>query len=65
MSSFKQRIADILITQKTATKAQLDELVSESSRNGKSFARLLIDRGVVSESKLTELLSKELGHQKI
>ena len=61
MSSFKQRIADILIAQQTATKAQLDELVSESTRNGKSFARLLIERGVIEESKLTELLSKELG----
>ncbi len=61
MSSFKQRIADILMAQKTATKAQLDELVSESTRNGKSFARLLIERGVIEESKLTELLSKELG----
>ena len=61
MSSFKQRIADILTAQKTATKAQLDELVSESARNGKSFARLLIERGVIEEPKLTELLSKELG----
>ena len=61
MSSFKQRIADILISQKAATKEQLDELVSESSRNGKSFARLLIERRIIAEAELTELLSKELG----
>ena len=61
MSSFKQRIADILIAQKTSTRAQLDELILESTRNGKSFARVLIERGVIEASKLTELLSKELG----
>ena len=61
MSSFKRRIADILIAQKLATQEQLDTLAAESSRNGKSFSRLLIDRGLVSESKLAELLSKELG----
>ena len=61
MSSFKRRIADILIAQKLATQEQLDTLAAESSRNGKSFSRLLIDRGMVSESALTELLSKELG----
>jgi len=61
MSSFKRRIAEILISQKLATQEQLDKLVAESSRNGKSFVRLLIEQGLVSESKLTELLSKELG----
>ncbi|MBI4342172.1 MAG: Flp pilus assembly complex ATPase component TadA [Candidatus Omnitrophica bacterium] len=61
MSSFRQRIADVLIAQKMATREQLDEVIAESSRNGKSFARLLIDRGIVSQASLTELLSKELG----
>ena len=61
MSSFKQRIADILISQKLATEEQVNELVAEASRNGKSFARLLIDRGVTSETTLAELLSRELG----
>jgi type IV pilus assembly protein PilB len=61
MTSFKQRMLEVLISQKVATEEQLEQLVAEASRNGKSFARLLIDRGVISESKLTELLSKELG----
>ena len=61
MSSFKRRIADILISQKLATEEQVNELVAEASRHGKSFARLLIDRGVTSGSTLTELLSRELG----
>ena len=43
------------------TKEQLEPIVAEATANGKSFARLLIERNVVSESKLTELLSSELG----
>ncbi len=61
MSSFKRRIAEVLVEQKLATEAQLDEVMGEASRNGKSFARLLIDRGLATQTQLTELLSKELG----
>ncbi len=61
MTGFKQRISQVLITQKVATKEQLDTIVKDSMRNGKNFAQLLIERGVISEVKLTELLSKELG----
>jgi len=61
MTSFKQRISDVLIAQQVATKEQLEPIVAEASANGKSFARLLIEHDVVSEAKLTELLSNELG----
>jgi len=61
MSNFKQRISEVLIAQSLATKDQLDPLIAESSKGGQSFGRLLIERGVIPESKLTELLSKELG----
>ncbi len=61
MSSFKERIATVLLSQEIATKEQLDAVMAEASKNGKSFARLLIDRKIITESKLTELLSKELG----
>jgi len=61
MISFKQRISNILIEQKVATREQLDALVVEASGSGKSFARLLIEKNVVSEAKLAELLSHELG----
>ena len=61
MSSFKERVASILIGQDIAPKDQLDALIVESSRNEKSFARLLIEQGILSEGKLAELLSKELG----
>ncbi|MDP3703112.1 MAG: ATPase, T2SS/T4P/T4SS family [Candidatus Omnitrophota bacterium] len=61
MTSFRQRICEVLIAQKMATKDLLDPIMAESVGNGKSFAQLLIDRGVVSESQLAELLSNELG----
>ena len=61
MIGFKQRNTEILIEQKLAAKAQIDELMAEATQTKKSFAHLLIERGIVSESKLTELLSKELG----
>jgi len=61
MTSFRNRIMEILLTQRLSDKEQLEKVVAEAARNGKSFARLLIERGVVSETKLTELLSKELG----
>ncbi len=61
MTSFKQRIMDVLVSQHVATKEQLEAIVSEASHNGKSFARLLIDRGILPETKLTEILSKEFG----
>ncbi len=58
MSSFRQRVAELLIAQQLVKPEQLDKLETESSQNGKSFARLLIEQGVISESKLIELLSK-------
>ncbi|MBI1992563.1 MAG: Flp pilus assembly complex ATPase component TadA, partial [Candidatus Omnitrophica bacterium] len=61
MSGFKERISTVLLARRVATKEQLDRLLAESSRNGKSFARLLIDRKIISEATLTELLSKELA----
>ena len=61
MISFKQRIADLLIAQRLATQTQLEAVMAEALRQGTSFAKLLIDREIVTEAKLTELLSKELG----
>ena len=61
MASFKQRIAELLVTQHAATREQVDTLLAQSTHNGKSFAQLLIVQGVISEVKLTELLSRELG----
>ena len=61
MISFKQRISQLLIAQSLATQEQLDKMMSEVSRNSKSFARLLVDRGIVTDQQLAELLSKELG----
>ncbi|MDP3722843.1 MAG: GspE/PulE family protein [Candidatus Omnitrophota bacterium] len=61
MSSFKDRISGLLVAQRLATPQQVHAILREASGQRKSFARLLIERGVISESQLTELLSKELG----
>jgi type IV pilus assembly protein PilB len=61
MSSFKRRIADLLIEQRVAAREQVEPLMDESAQCGKSFSRLLVERGIVPESKLAELLSTELG----
>ncbi|MBI3011844.1 MAG: Flp pilus assembly complex ATPase component TadA [Candidatus Omnitrophica bacterium] len=61
MSSFKERISTVLLSRQIATKEQLDRLIAESSRNGRGFARMLIERKIISEATLTELLSKEFA----
>ncbi|MBI4341376.1 MAG: Flp pilus assembly complex ATPase component TadA [Candidatus Omnitrophica bacterium] len=61
MASFRQRIASLLVEQGIAPKEQMDKLLAESSKNGQGFGQLLIERSIISETKLTELLSKELG----
>ncbi len=61
MSSFKQRLADILVAQKLATREQLSPLLEESSAKGKNFARLVLESKLVNESVLSELLAQSLG----
>ena len=61
MASFKQRISEVLVSQRVTSQEQLDKIIAEATRSGTSFAHLLIERGVITESKLVELLSKELG----
>ena len=61
MAGFRQRITSVLVSQGLISPEQLETLNAEAGRNGKSFGRLLVDRGILSESQLTELLSKELS----
>jgi type IV pilus assembly protein PilB len=61
MSGIRQRLSKVLVSQRLLSQEQLDELLAEVSHRGKNFARALIDRGLISEAKLTELLSKELN----
>ena len=61
MIGFKQRITEILIEQKLASQEQVDRVMAEAMQTKKSFAKILIEQGIVNETKLTELLSKELG----
>lgn len=61
MISFRQRISEVLVSQHVATQQQLEQVEAETTSSGKDFARVLIDEGIVSEGKLTELLSQALG----
>ncbi len=60
-AGFRQRIMDLLVQQQVAARAELEQAAAEAAAQGKNFARLLIDRGLITEAKLTELLSRELG----
>ena len=61
MASFKKRISEILVAQGIASQEQIDKLLKESSTGKHLFAKLLIEKGLITEGKLTELLSRELG----
>jgi len=61
MSSFKARLSEALATKKLATAKQLTQVLDEASGGGKNFARLLVERGVITEDKLFALLSEDLG----
>lgn len=61
MGSFKQRIASVLVEQGVAPKEQMKALLAEASHNGRGFGQILIERGVITEAKLMEILSKDLG----
>ena len=61
MSSLRERISEILVSQRVISRDQLDRLAAEAVTSRKDFARMLIERGIISESKLTELLAQELS----
>lgn len=61
MSSFKARLSEALVAKKLMTKEQLTRLLEEARDGGKNFARLLIDRGLVSEERFFGLIAEELG----
>ena len=61
MSSLRERMSKLLVSQQLISKDQLDKLYADAVRSGKNFGRVLIDRGIISESKLTELLAQELS----
>ncbi len=58
---FKRRLSELLIAQGLLPREQAEALMAEAAREGKRFVRLLVERHLVSETKLTELLSQELG----
>jgi len=57
-SNFKRaRIGEILLDKNVITKEQLEEALEIQKRTGEKLGRILIDKGYVSESIFTELLS--------
>lgn len=61
MSSLRHRLSDSLVKQRIATRGQLDDAAKDAARTSRSFARILVERGILSTAQLTEFLSRELG----
>ena len=61
MSSFKERLLTALVAKGLVKKEALTRVLEEAGSGGKNVARLLIDRGLVSEDKLFGLIAEELG----
>lgn len=61
MPSFTHRVIELLTAQQVARQEELERLAAEAPKQEKHFLRLLVERGLISEAKLEEVLSKELG----
>ncbi|MDD5447573.1 MAG: ATPase, T2SS/T4P/T4SS family [Actinomycetota bacterium] len=51
----------MLLEEGLVTKEQLLEAMERRKKTGKSISRILIDMGLISETKLTQLLAEQLG----
>ncbi len=60
-SSFKARLSQALVKKGLMTREQVDHLLEEATAGGAHFARLLIDRRLVTEQALVGLLAEDLG----
>ena len=60
MASLRHRIVEILVSQRLASRDEVKRCDEEAVRSGRPFARVLVERGLVSEAALTALLAKEL-----
>jgi len=58
-------IKDTLIAKRFITKTQLSDILEEQARTGKPFAKLIIDLGVISSSRLIKIISKQVGMEPI
>ena len=57
----KIRIGDLLVASGDITEAQLQEALLEQKSSGHKLGRILIERGIVEESRFLKFLSEQLG----
>ncbi|HWC33197.1 MAG TPA: ATPase, T2SS/T4P/T4SS family [Mycobacteriales bacterium] len=56
-----KQLGDILVEDGLVTRDQLAEAFDEHQRAGRALGRVLVDRGVLSESQLVAALAKQIG----
>jgi type IV pilus assembly protein PilB len=56
-----KQLGDILVEDGLVTHTQLAEAFDEHQRAGRALGRVLVDRGVLSESQLVAALAKQIG----
>ncbi len=61
MLSVKARITHELLSRQLVTQDQLDEAITEQQARGSSLQRILIERGLVTEDQMLEVMSQGLG----
>ncbi len=60
MSSFRQRLSELLVSKGLVTKEQLTGLLKEAGASGRDLTQLLVARGVMTEQALVGLVSEGL-----
>ena len=61
MASLKERIMDVLLSRKLVTAEQLEEALAIQRKKGGTLQKILVDKGLVSESDLLGAMSQGLG----
>jgi type IV pilus assembly protein PilB len=56
-----KQLGDILVEDGLVTQTELSEAFDEHQRAGRALGRVLVDRGVLSESQLVAALAKQIG----
>lgn len=57
-----KQLAELLIEDKLITEVQLQEALEEQGRVNRSLARIMVEKGFVTEASLIALLAKQLGY---
>lgn len=57
-----KQLAELLIEDKLITEVQLKEALEEQGRVNRSLARIMVEKGFVTEASLIALLAKQLGY---